>query len=31
MAGERNVVMVPAGSTVSVRKRQSVTVTVEKE
>jgi type IV secretory pathway VirB10-like protein len=31
MAGERNVVMVPAGSTVSVRMRQSVTVTVEKE
>jgi hypothetical protein len=31
MAGERNVVMVPAGSTVSVRMRQPVTVTVEKE
>ena len=31
MAGERNVVTVPAGSTVSVRMRQPVTVTVEKE
>ena len=31
MAGERNVVTVPAGSTVSVRTRQPVTVTVEKE
>jgi len=31
MAGERNTVTVPAGSTVSVRVRQPVTVTVEKE
>jgi len=31
MAGERNVVTVPAGSTVSVRVRQPVAVTVEKE
>ncbi|HUU35771.1 MAG TPA: hypothetical protein VMW48_17010 [Vicinamibacterales bacterium] len=31
MAGERNVVTVPAGSTVSVRIQQPVTVTVEKE
>jgi len=31
MAGERNTVTVPAGSTVSVRMRQPVTVTVEKE
>ncbi len=31
MAGERNTVTVPAGSTLSVRVRQPVTVTVEKE
>jgi type IV secretory pathway VirB10-like protein len=31
MAGERNIVTVPAGSTVSVRIQQPVTVTVEKE
>jgi len=31
MAGDRNIVTVPAGSTVSVRVRQPVTVTVEKE
>ncbi|MGE0816434.1 MAG: hypothetical protein AB7O93_24050 [Vicinamibacterales bacterium] len=31
MAGERNVVTMPAGSTVSVRIQQPITVTVEKE
>lgn len=31
MSGERNAVIIPAGSTVSVRVRQPVSVTVEKE
>jgi outer membrane lipoprotein SlyB len=31
MAGERSAVTIPAGSTVSVRVRQPVSVTVEKE
>jgi hypothetical protein len=31
MAGDRSTVTIPAGSTVSVRVRQPVSVTVEKE